>query len=100
MMHMKDKGKPPSTGALVARFVIVFIVVLVVKMLLWVILWAWLVPDIFPSAVAQGLIVRTLPWTTAFKLGLIGAVVAVLIKLKMYCCWKKYAVHKDKMMKK
>ncbi len=42
------------------------IFVLSILVLRW--LWAWIIPDLFPEAVAQGLIVDTLSWTTSLKL--------------------------------
>ena len=31
-------------------------------------LWAWTIPDLFPGAVAQGLIAAEISWLTSFKL--------------------------------
>jgi len=39
-------------------------------------LWAWVVPDLFPGAVAQGLIAAQISWYTAFK---VAIVVGVLV---------------------
>ncbi|MEK7476853.1 MAG: hypothetical protein AAB152_14620 [Candidatus Coatesbacteria bacterium] len=39
-------------------------------------LWAWTVPDLFPGAVAQGLVARELSWGAAFKLACVSAVVS------------------------
>ena len=36
-------------------------------------LWAWTVPDLFPGAVKQGLVADTISWFTAFKIGLVYA---------------------------
>ena len=33
-------------------------------------LWAWTIPDLFPGAVASGLIAGNIGWLTAFKLSL------------------------------
>lgn len=33
-------------------------------------MWAWVVPDLFPGAVAQGLIAGNISWVTAIKLAL------------------------------
>ena len=33
-------------------------------------LWAWTIPDLFPGAVAQGLIAAEISWLTSFKLAL------------------------------
>lgn len=34
-------------------------------------LWAWVIPDLFPGAVEQGLIVDNIAWPTTFKLMLV-----------------------------
>ncbi len=34
------------------------------------VLWAWTIPDLFPGAVAQGLIAKNLTWFTAFKVAI------------------------------
>lgn len=39
-------------------------------------LWAWTVPDLFPGAVDQGLVARTISWYTALKLAIFVAVLA------------------------
>ncbi len=54
-----------------AAFVAVFFVVLLVTKLLW----SWVVPDLFPGAVEQGLIARELSWMGAFKVALVTALV-------------------------
>ena len=80
---------------LVAKLVLVFIVVFIVKAVVLYLVWAWLVPDMFPGAVAQGLIVASLPWATVFKIAFITALFATLFKAKMhYRCKKFYDVHK------
>ena len=37
--------------------------------------WAWTIPDLFPGAVAQGLISKDISWYTALKLAIFVAVV-------------------------
>lgn len=54
----------PGMLALVA--VVIVITLLVVKLM-----WAWVVPDVFPGAVATGLIAREISWLTAFKIALV-----------------------------
>ena len=39
-------------------------------------LWAWTIPDLFPGAVEQGLVARTISWATAIKLALFVAVLS------------------------
>lgn len=41
-------------------------------------LWAWTVPDLFPGAVEQGLVVGTISWVTALKLAVFVAVLSGL----------------------
>lgn len=41
-------------------------------------LWAWTIPDLFPGAVEQGLIARTISWFTALKLAIFVAVLTGL----------------------
>lgn len=40
------------------------------------ILWGWTVPGIFPGAVEQGLVARSISWFTAFKIAIFVAVLA------------------------
>lgn len=37
-------------------------------------LWSWVIPDLFPGAVKQGLIARSISYYTAFKLTVFVAV--------------------------
>ena len=60
-----DKGSKVTgvTNALVNAAVAIAIGVILVKLL-----WAWTIPDLFPGAVAQGLISLDLSWLSALKL--------------------------------
>lgn len=54
---------------------LVFVVAAFVLVLLLVkLLWAWTVPDLFPGAVATGLVAAKIGWLTALKLALFLAV--------------------------
>ena len=56
--------------------VISFMILIFVLMLFLIkILWAWTIPDIFPGAVEQGLIVGELSWLTSLKIALFTAVI-------------------------
>ena len=50
--------------------------VFVLALLLIKLLWPWTIPDLFPGAVAQGLIAREITWYTSFKLAIFAAVLA------------------------
>jgi len=60
-------------GMLAVAFGVLVLVLLLVK-----VLWAWTVPDLFPGAVEQGLVARTISWLAAFKVGVFVAVLAAL----------------------
>jgi hypothetical protein len=60
-------------GMLAVAFGVLVLVLLLVKAL-----WAWTVPDLFPGAVEQGLVARTISWLTAFKVGVFVAVLAAV----------------------
>jgi len=44
--------------------------VLVLGLFLVKAMWTWVVPDIFPEAVNQGLIAETISWFTSFKIAI------------------------------
>ena len=44
--------------------------------------WAWVMPELFPGAVAQGMLVASLSWSAAFKLTVFMMVLAVFINLR------------------
>ena len=41
-------------------------------------LWAWTVPDLFPGAVAQGLVAKEIGWLTAVKLSIFVVLLAAI----------------------
>lgn len=43
--------------------------------------WAWVIPDLLPGMVTQGLIVPELTWLSAFKVALLAALVSGLGRL-------------------
>lgn len=46
--------------------------------------WAWAVPDLFPSAVAQGLIAESFSWSEATKLALALAALTGIFAASSY----------------
>ena len=57
----------------IAVIVLAFLVgLLVVKLL-----WAWIVKDLFPGAVEQGLMAEKISWWTSFKVALVIALLSV-----------------------
>lgn len=73
-------------SATIAGMIGFMIIVLIVALLLIKLLWAWVVPDLFPGAVALGLIASTISWYTAFKVALvIGLFACVFRASHPYC---------------
>ncbi len=62
--------------AIVPGMIVVFLLVLVVTLFLLKVLWAWTIPDLFPGAVEQGLVVGEISWYTSFKVAIFLAVLA------------------------
>ncbi|UCF61851.1 MAG: hypothetical protein JSV37_03980 [Anaerolineaceae bacterium] len=50
-------------------------VVFVISVVIFKIVWGWVVPDLFPGAVDQGLISADLSWLAAVKLAVLVAVI-------------------------
>lgn len=59
---------------LVAVGVTVACAAFVLALLLIKLLWAWTVPDLFPGAVEQGMVARSISWGTAGKIAIFIAV--------------------------
>ncbi len=68
----------PLIPGYVVLFSGLFLVMLVLALLLVKVLWAWTVPDLFPGAVAQGLIAPSISWLTSLKLAIFIAVVGAV----------------------
>jgi hypothetical protein len=58
-------------GLLVMIFGVFVLALLLIKLV-----WPWTIPDLFPGAVDQGLIVREITWYASFKLAAFVAVMA------------------------
>jgi hypothetical protein len=65
------EGVPVAVAILVA-----VAVTFVISLVLFKFVWAWVVPDLFPGAVAQGLISADLTWFAAFKLAVLVGVLS------------------------
>ena len=69
----KRVEKGVATGVAITVSVAVSFVIAVV---LFKFVWAWVVSDLFPGAVAQGLISANLTWLAALKLAVLVAVLS------------------------
>lgn len=56
--------------AVLAVLLPIMAVFFVLSLLLIKFIWGWTIPDLFPGAVAQGLIAKDISWFTAIKLAI------------------------------
>jgi len=49
-------------------------IMFVIALVLFKVVWAWVVPDLFPGAVDQGLIIADLTWSASLKLAVLVGV--------------------------
>ena len=62
--------------AIVPGVIALVVVVFVVMLFLVKVFWAWTIPDLFPGAVAQGLVAGTISWYSAVKVAILVAVLS------------------------
>ncbi len=53
---------------IIPGILILIIIVLALGLFLVKVMWAWVVPDLFPEAVNQGLVAEAISWFTSFKI--------------------------------
>jgi hypothetical protein len=71
----KEVEKQVTNWVTVAITVLIQVAVMfVIAMVIFKIVWGWVVPDLFPGAVEQGLIAADLSWLAAVKLAVLVAV--------------------------
>lgn len=73
----EEVEKRVTEGVPVAITILVAVAVtFVISVVLFKFVWAWVVPDLFPGAVAQGLISADLTWLATVKLAVLVAVLS------------------------
>ena len=65
-----------KVAGIVAAGITVACIAFVVVLVLIKALWAWTVPDLFPGAVEQGLVAKSISWLTAVKVAILIAVLS------------------------
>jgi hypothetical protein len=55
--------------------IIAVAITFVISLVVFRFVWGWVMPDLFPGAVAEGLIVEDLTWASAFKLAILVAAI-------------------------
>jgi hypothetical protein len=63
------------------RDLILIIIFFVIGIFVIKILWAWTIPEIFPGAVEQGLIVKNIKWFSALKLSVLFSLIATIARI-------------------
>ena len=73
----KEIEKKVEKGVTSGVTIIVTVVVtFVIAVVLFKFVWAWVVPDLFPGAVEQGLVAADLTWLASLKLAVLVAVLS------------------------
>jgi len=77
---MTSNAKKAGIAAAVLSTVVFGVIfgLLIIKLM-----WSWVIPDILPGAVKQGLIVRSITWYIAFKLALFIAMLGGIARLSV-----------------
>ena len=71
--------KRVTEGVTVGTTILVTVAVtFVIAVVVFKFVWAWVVPDLFPGAVDQGLIIADLTWLAAVKLAVLVSVLSGL----------------------
>ncbi len=68
--------------AIVSGVIALVVGVFIIVLLLVKLLWSWTIPDLFPGAVAQGLVAGTISWFTALKVAIFFAVLTGVAGLR------------------
>ena len=74
---MKKKFKPWMI-AIIPGMVVLLLILVVIFLFILKFVWAWLIPDLFPGAVEQGLVAAEISWFTAFKAAIALAIFGVM----------------------
>ena len=61
---------------------LVIVGIFLLALLLIKLVWVWTIPDLFPGAVEEGLVARSISWFTAFKLAIFVAVLGGIAGLR------------------
>lgn len=69
-----------SLPVMITMAIIAAVAIFVILLFLLKFMWGWIVPDLFPGAVAQGLVAAEISWMTAFKVALFGAIFGGLVR--------------------
>ncbi len=94
ILYMAKKTDKKWLAAIIPGVIALIVVVFLVVLFVIKFLWAWIIPDLLPGAVSQGLVAAEIDWYTAFKLAIVTALTGAVMKAKKEhhewkCCIKK-----------
>jgi hypothetical protein len=73
-MAREVEKKVTNWVTVVITAIIQVAIMFVISLVLFKLVWAWVVPDLFPGAVDQGLVVAELTWSASLKLAVLVGV--------------------------
>jgi len=73
-------GVVSKVTAVISAVIAIAGVVIALSFLMLKLLWAWVIPDLFPGAVSQGLVTAEISWWTSFKLAIFLGVMGGFLK--------------------
>ena len=83
MIYIRTEGTPPKwVFMLIHGIFLLVITVFALSLLLVKFLWAWTIPDLFPGAVQQGLVARSISWFSALKVAIFIAILTAVAGAK------------------
>ena len=65
---------------------LIFFGVFILSLLLIKVMWAWIMPDLLPGAVSQGLVAPSISWWTSFKLAIVIALLSSFTGARWKTC--------------
>ena len=71
---------------MIPKILVFMTIAFITALLLIKLLWDWIIPDLFPGLVAEGLLIGIMSWDTAFKMAILATIVMVIkvMKIKHY----------------
>ncbi len=88
-MQKKDKMDKRWFIAIIPGVIAVMILVFIIVLFVIKFLWGWIVPDLFPGAVSQGLVAASIGWYTSFKIAIVMGLLSGMFKAqKDHSEWK------------
>ena len=66
--------------AIIPGIIAIMLIVFIIALFIIKFVWSWIIPDLFPGAVSQGLVAGSIGWYTAFKIAIVMALLSGAFK--------------------